>query len=302
MKKIILIMLLLAISIVMVTTVSADAPPTYSYEKNGISYEMSTAALGNAQSVGALRAPQAIHQSSFDSADGYVAGACDGQNGWTMFAASTTQGHISTVNPSAGDQHMRIDKDTAAASGSLTGCFSPDLGAPPAGTSSVKVDIAISATGGADYDVVPQAPSEALLTARVKFNSVGDILILDDTGGGLIFVDSGANWTVGSYETLEILIDPVGNTIDYIYGGATIYSSVAGLFGATTVEQVVLLSDNFQTTDSGDFDSLSFTNGGDVLSVGLSTVAATNATASMAFFMAFILLTMGSALLIKGRR
>ena len=76
------------------------------------------------------------------------------------------------------------------------------------------MDISITNTGGADYDVVPQAPSQGFLSARVKFNFGGNIFILDDPGPGLQFVDTGVAWTVGQYVNLTIDINPNANTID----------------------------------------------------------------------------------------
>ncbi len=194
----------------------------------------------------------------FEAVDGFVPGYIGGQSGWTAFPASLSEGHIDTFNPDAGAQHLRISKDSTIGTGTLTGAFSPDQGPLAVGPSSVSVDIAISNTGGADYDVVPQAPSQGFLSARVKFNFLGNIFVLDDLGAGLIFVDTGVAWNVGPYTNLTINIDPVANTIDYFYGGAPIYSSVAGVFAGTTTEQVVLLSDNFHLAgESGDFDNFS---------------------------------------------
>jgi hypothetical protein len=109
--------------------------------------------------------------------------------------------------------------------------------------------------------LVPQAPSQSLLTARVKFSYTGDILVLDDVGAGLTFIDTGADYIPGSYIPLQIDVDPVGNTIDYSYNVTPIYSSAAGVFAGTLVEQVVFLSDNFNAGESADFDSLLINRG-----------------------------------------
>jgi hypothetical protein len=198
----------------------------------------------------------------FEAADGFAPGYISGQSGWGAFAASTTQGRIDTGNPFAGSQHLRIAKDAAIGTGINTGAFSPNQGAQPAGSYDVSVMMNLSATGGADYDVVPQAPSQALLSARVKFNFQGPIFILDDTGGGLAFVNTGTNWTAdaGTYKELRIEMDANADTIDYYWGGSLIYSSVAGVFAGTSIEQVVLISDNFHNPgETGDFDNLSVT-------------------------------------------
>lgn len=201
--------------------------------------------------------PNVRDEWGFEPGEGFAPGFIGGQVGWTAFAASTTQGSITTTNPITGVQSLVIDNDPAAGAGSLTGAFSPDRGPQNVmDRSQLSVDIRITATGGADYDIVPQAPSQMFLTARVKFFFQGDIQILDDTGGGLAFVDTGVDWPVDTVFNLLIDLDPVANTIDYYIDGALIYSSVAGVFAGTQMEQVVLLSDNFHFGEVGLFDNL----------------------------------------------
>lgn len=204
------------------------------------------------------------YSTGFESAEGFAPGYIGGQSGWTTFTSSTAEAHVDTANPFAGSQHMRISKDPALGSGSLTGGFSPDLGPLLPSQSYLSVMLNISNVDGADYDVVPQAPSQSLLSARVKFSFTGDLLVLDDTGGGLAFTDTGFDWgpLAGSYMRLEVLLDNGANSIDYKINGSTVYSSVAGVFAGTTFEQAVLLSDNFQLLgESGDFDNLDIVNG-----------------------------------------
>ncbi len=199
---------------------------------------------------------------------GFSPGYCE-QNGWTAFAASTVQGQISSANPSSGDQHIRIAEDPSLGLGTSVGCFSPDIGAQTIGPTWMEVDVAISDTGGADYHIVPQAPSQGSLTARVNFEFWGNIWILDRIGGNLQFVDTGTAWNVGPYTTLRIEVNPGANTIDYYYGGALIYSSASGVFAGTTIEQVVLFHDNWNFGDVGDFDNLRVYSGSHPTSIDL---------------------------------
>lgn len=217
-------------------------------------YDVSVAAIVGPSTV---EGPELVTESwAFEPAEGFAPGFIGGQAGWTVFAASVAEGHIDTANPFAGTQHLRISLDPAAAGGSLIGAFSPTVTDTVVDACSMSVQVAIGATGGADYDVVPQAPSQGFLTARVKFSYLGDILVLDDVGAGLVFVDTGSDWVAGAYSLLEIQVDPVGNTINYYYGGSLIYSSVVGLVAGTTIEQIVLLSDNYSTGENCDFDDL----------------------------------------------
>jgi len=204
----------------------------------------------------------ATYGTGFESGEGFAPAPIGGQAGWTMFAASTAEGHVDTVNPFAGSQHLRISGDPTIGGGTLTGGFSPDLGAQTPNQAYMSVQVNIGAAGGADYDIVPQAPSQGFLSARLKFNFGGNVFVLDDTGGGLAFEDTGYDWSAnaGTYQHVEIMLDNDNNTIDYYIDGNLIYSSVAGVFAGTAFEQVVLISDNFQAGESGDFDDLYFEN------------------------------------------
>ena len=217
-------------------------------------YDVSTAAIVGPASPDS---PKLVSEFwTFEAAEGFAPGFISGQAGWTAFAASLVEGHIDTANPFSGTQHLRISQDPAVASGTLLGAFSPVVTDTVVDASSMMVWIAIGDIGGADYDVAPQAPSQSLLTARVNFSYLGDINVLDDTGSGTTFIDTGTDWVVGTYNLLEIFVDPAANTIDYYYGGSLIYSSVGGVFAGTVIEQVVLLSDNWNAGESCDIDEL----------------------------------------------
>lgn len=220
-------------------------------------YSTSTQSFLSATSAGTRAGDYAT---GFENSEGFAIGGLP-QNGWTEFAATPNAASISGAHPAAGTQHLRIVKDTTAASGALSGGFSPNSGALAANHYIVSVDFATNDAGGADYDVVPQAPSQGSLSARMKFSWTGDILVLDDIGAGLAFVDTGINFSAdGQYRNVTIDINALANTIDYYYDGSLIYSSVTGIVAGTSVEQVVLLSDNFQVGAGwGDFDNLSVT-------------------------------------------
>lgn len=208
----------------------------------------------------------------FENAEGTPPGFSPGycaQNGWTAFIASSTQGQISNANPSYGSQNLRLARDVSVDSGINVGCFSPDIGAQAIGPSWMEVDIAISNTGGADYYVVAQAPSQGFLTARVNFYYLGDIRVLDDFGSGAQWVDTGWNWTAGPHATLRIEVDPAYGTIRYYYGGNLIYTG--SVFAGTTIEQVVLFSDNWNLGDVADFDGLEAYTGSHPTSISLAS-------------------------------
>ena len=288
-------MIVAALVLLLGTALSVSADPDKAYD-------VSTAAFVPANGEGVIEGG-AVLVTGFEPSEGFATGHC-AQNGWTAFSASTTEGHIDTANPATGTQHMRISGDSSIAQGSLTGCFSPLLPASSTGVTMTHtmVDMFISGTGGADYDVAPQTPSQGFLTARVKFAFTGDVLILDDPGGGLAFVDSGVDWTPNTWFTLAILADPANNTIDYAIDGTTIYtgSTVAG----TIVEQVVLLSDNFQANESGDFDNVRIDNDYAPIptDVSLTSFGDSSSGGYAIYFAPVLLLVLAGAFVAKRRK
>lgn len=238
-----------------------DLPPNFTNEKPEVPPSIEPLVPGNNDSVSpsAPMAPLDISTltTDFESAEGTPPGFSTGycaQNGWTAFADSIVEGQISTVNPFVGTQHLSIANDPTNGAGTFVGCFSPDIGVQSIEPNWMEVDVAISGDGGADYHVVPQAPSQGFLSARVNFEYQGNIWILDDQGSGLQFIDTEVAWNIGPYTTLRIEIDPGNNTINYYYGGNLIYSGI--VFAGTTIEQVVLFHDNWNAGDVGDFDNL----------------------------------------------
>ncbi|MHC4825316.1 MAG: hypothetical protein ACYTEY_02035 [Planctomycetota bacterium] len=221
-------------------------------------YDTSLAALLFGQGGSALLVNS--YGTGFELGEGFTPAWVGGQAGWSTFSSSTAEAHIDTLNAMTGDQHLRISLDPTLDGGSNVGAFSPDLGSQNTAASYMSIWLNIGDIGGADYDVVPQAPDQGFLSARVKFSWLGDILILDDPGGGLTFVDSGLDYTPGVYQHLEIALDNNANTIDYYLDGAQFYSSASGVFAGTSFDQVVLLSDNWNFGESGDFDDLFYEN------------------------------------------
>lgn len=250
MKQIKYVLVLLAALVLMLSTViSVSADPD---KVDDVSIQAMVPEGGESSYLGG-----SVLVTGFEPSEGFSPGYC-AQNGWTAFLVSSTEGHIDTVNPASGTQHMRISGDSSIGAGNLTGCFSPLLAAPVTTPtipmSQVLVDLYISGTGGADYDVAPQSPTQGFLTARVNFRFTGPIRVLD----GGTFVDTGATWPVNTWFTLGITVDPENDMIDYTIDGTSIYTG--SIVGGTIIEQVVLLSDNFHVTDDGDFDNLRIDN------------------------------------------
>lgn len=220
-------------------------------------YDTSIAALVSPAGPGIPRSLP--YSTGFEPADGFAPGYIGGQAGWTGFAG-TAQGVISAAHPAAGTQELRISRDPSNPAGNYTGGFSPVQSALGVGDYVTSMDVYISYALGANYGVVLQAPSQGYLSARLEFDWLGDIIVLDDTGSGLGFVDTGVAWTPGVYKNLTIDLNSITGAIDYYYDGSLVYSGVNGVFAGTSVEQVVLYSDNWQYAgEFGEFDNLSVT-------------------------------------------
>ncbi|HFD86065.1 MAG TPA: hypothetical protein ENJ35_00115, partial [Gammaproteobacteria bacterium] len=183
----------------------------------------------------------ASYGTGFEPVEGFSPGYIGGQSGWTSFLTSMIEAHVDVSTPATGVQHLQVAKDPFLPVGFFVGGFSPYLGPQPSDPTTVSVEINISAlNNGADYYVTPQAPTQGLKTAEVVFEWTGDIKVLDFVGGMWLYYDTLHDWVPGAYKKLEIDIDPGANTIDYYYDGSLIYTSAGGVWGATSVEEVVL--------------------------------------------------------------
>lgn len=217
-----------------------------------------------------------IYGTGFESADGFTTGPINGQSGWTTFSAATVvnQPIISTANPNGGSQHLRLqDANPASTNGQNNGGFSPifNAGGAQVVTSSIDLYVPAADAGGANYTFVGQNTAEGLLTFRVEFDFLGNFLVLDDTGTGLDFVDTGFAQTYNGYQKLEVVTDFGAGTQTYKWGGTTFYTGTTlGL--ATSIDQIVVFSDSWQNTGVA---------GADVDNLNVSSVDAVPEPASM---------------------
>lgn len=199
-------------------------------------------------------------------APGFATGSLEPQNGWSSSGTNLPWQQVSNANPFAGSQHLRMTFDASIGAGSQRLIFSPNLGAQPVQSTTTSLQVNISNDGGADYDVIGQAPSQGFATWRVRFSysdqfgtGPGEIFVLDDNGeGALAFISTGTFWSKGSYKELKVVTNPATLTTDYYYGGSLFYSGT--LFAGTTVEQLVFRTDNFQLGgETGDIDNINLT-------------------------------------------
>lgn len=239
-------------------------------------FDVSTGLVGGVIDGGGIAGP-ALYSTGFEAP--FVPGPVEPQQGWGASGVNLPWASVSAANPNAGLQHLRTAKDPTVAAGTLRVALSPTAGPQPLGNSSASVDVFIDVTGGADYDVVPQAPSQGFLTSRVKFFYgdidgdlvPGDIAVLDDLDGpgpgGLAFIGTGVEYTPGVYKNLRIDVNPgtgaVGQgSVQVFYDNALIYTNAFGLIAGTAIEQLAVVHDNFQTAgtaEHGDYDNVAIT-------------------------------------------
>jgi hypothetical protein len=199
----------------------------------------------------------------FEASEGFALGPFDGQKSWTVSGVDLPFASISNANPFTGAQHLRMTSDPTTGPGTLRIALSPEQTTGPNSPCTVYMKVNISNDGGADYDIVGQAPSQGVIAWRVKFSwsddaltGPGMIYVLDMLSGSLVYVNTGVAWTAGVYKELRVDFDPPTSRIRYFYDGALIYTG--NLVSATAIEQIAILHDNWQqSSETADFDALS---------------------------------------------
>lgn len=198
----------------------------------------------------------------------FTTGLINGQHGWI---AESDAAVVSSVNPAAGDQHLRLGKD-----GSRSGpvrVASPVV-ADPYRRATVSVDLwirdaDITNENNATHEFAANDPGGVDSTFRVIFDFSGAIKVVDNLGGGSVMVDTGDRWNLaldgtGGYVNLAVVFDATGSDtgIDYFFNGASIYQG--NLYGGSAIDEIVFKHNNFYTgttadSETADWDNLSIT-------------------------------------------
>lgn len=179
----------------------------------------------------------------FEASEGWALGPLP-QNGWLLGSGDAGYDVVAT-NKNGSVNSLQLHKNALAAQGNAQLAFSP-LNSDSTRTR-VCFDFKMDDAAGANYAVISQSPSQALLTWRVEFDYGGNIFVLDldNTGTNVQFVDTGISWATGyQWKKIQVDIDSAGGTIEYRYNNALIYTGA--LFAGTANEQIVLRHDNFQ--------------------------------------------------------
>ncbi len=140
---------------------------------------------------------------------------------WGVSSSNTgnIEGHVDTIHPFAGTQHMRISKDLCDSTNAFS--FSVDARIPPSppmpgivAPSTYSAQISLDRLFGANVNWQPQSNSQGFLTSRMMFFFYGFFYILDDPGTGLTFVPVFTYWdSTGTYQNITVHHDPCAKFI-----------------------------------------------------------------------------------------
>jgi len=194
-------------------------------------------------------------------------GGSTGNDRWLVSGGGTTANvNVTTANPAGGAQNIQLT-GISDLQNQFTGAFSPIISITQGTKTVSSFDIAINGvspgpeTGGADYDIVLASrandgnPNTKLtLVTQMQLDFLGGI---DVDTGGVSLVPSGETWTPGPYMHFDITVDPSNNQITYKKDGTTFFTSTLNSGFGTTVDQIQIVSDNFQVQgERADIDNV----------------------------------------------
>lgn len=177
----------------------------------------------------------------FEASEGWALGAAN-QQGWQL-GASDAGYNVAATNKNGSVNSVQMSKNALAAQGNTQLLFSPLNNNNT--LTQVCFDFKMDDAEGANYAIIAQAPSQALLTWRVEFDYGGNIFVLSQNDlGQTVFVNTGVPWNGNVWETFRVDVNASLGTIEYRRNGSLFFTGA--LLGGTINEQVVLLHDNFQ--------------------------------------------------------
>lgn len=262
-----------AVALSLIATASAYAVPS----------SVSTAAFPSEGAVG----PRTFLGTGFEASEGYNIGSISTQQGWRCSGSVNafppgpgcpgTQvgsplnsgGVVPKGNGSA--QGLFVTQNMNFPNGTLRFAFSPKFKDPTMST--LNVDFRIDDNFGANYYIVPQAPSQGKVVTYLYFYYTGYMYILEDADGhgpgtSAVFRNVGA-FTYDQWQTAQITVDHVARLMTVgvgedkqhltplCYNGANgpVCTFDLGASAATGLgdlfEEVLAGSDNNQNTGLG---------------------------------------------------
>jgi hypothetical protein len=204
--------------------------------------------------------PRDFLGTGFEQSEGYHLGPISGQ-GWGC-VGNCTANIVAKGNGSA--QSVQLSQDLTTPGGHFVGARSQTITSFQLGT--LNWDFRMDDNGGADYFMLPQAPTQTLVVAYFGYQWTGYLYAvnyIDGPGANFNVTDLGfwdTNW-----KTYQMVLSHPGfadTTISYyagpdkdhlqllsdIHTGQSVFWPAGNRF-----EEVLLVSDNYQNTGSGNF-------------------------------------------------
>src|SRR5690606_13008648 len=136
--------------------------------------------------------------------------------------------------------------------GNLIGTFSPEF-LYSNDIIHMSFDLHVEATGGSDYQLIAQSPTQGSVVIRMNFDWQGNVQILDEVEGTVGYQNVGP-YDAGVWNTVDVEVNKFDGAIYYYLNDELIYEGV--IYGADVVEQFVFLHDNFNAGESGYVDNV----------------------------------------------
>jgi len=185
---------------------------------------------------------------TFETSQSYTVGLLSGQNGWNVSQAATSANYTITDEDSAGEgtNALKLVAENGA-SHTTIGAFSPAFTAVAGDEIAFAFDIKTSelTDNGSDFYVSAQSPTQLKSTIRFRFSYDGVILVLDGPSATeLAWTDTDATYEGDTWYHVSAVLSNTDSTITYYVNGEEIYAGI--LWGATDIEQFVVLHDNYE--------------------------------------------------------
>lgn len=222
--------------------------------------------------------PRTFSGTGFEPGEGYGVGTISNVNGWRCFGAANATPPGPRCSPpgvvpnwkdppgNQGAQFFELTNNLDHPQPTNIGAFTPkfkDFTLPI-----LNWDFKMDDNGGAHYEVIPQTPLGGQVNTRFYYDYGGYMYVLHDVNNDNVtgaYIKLGS-WTPNVNLTYQLVFDHAAGTFTAWVGSdkdnlmqlcdiETGLGCVFNEFGGTTsfIEEVVLLSDNFQNTGLGSF-------------------------------------------------
>jgi len=175
-----------------------------------------------------------LYQCDFETYEGYSTGALAGQNGWLADEDTVVQ----TALASSGLQALEMVAHKAEYTGFFDLMAMRSLVGVPGADPVIAIsqDVRLSARDDADWRVSTFYGLFLTETNRVHFDGGGDILVNN--------VDTGYDWAVDSWQTLDMVLDFDAGQMDVFYGGTLVANDVEFMGSNAGVSALMVSTDN----------------------------------------------------------